>query len=106
MSETSSGPSYRATFLTILLLLLVGTGSTLFFLLVLGPFFVGAVVVIAGLVGIGWVNYLLWGRSFSRRMTEGPAVPEEPTQAAELTPPEANGGARRSSNPGRRFRDW
>src|SRR5689334_23060596 len=60
----------RETFLAVLLGL-VGAAAVLFFLvLVTGGLLIWIVAGVAGVAALGVVNYVLWGRSFSRA-TEG-----------------------------------
>jgi hypothetical protein len=77
--------SARATFLGILLALLGGAGMVVFAVVILSPFMalvVGAVVVVALMVGFGYLHYWLWGRSMVQQ-TAGEREEEEMRAAAE-----------------------
>jgi hypothetical protein len=67
LDQRSSPP--RNTFLAIVLSLLVVGGFSVFFMIITGGFFIYMLGVIAGVVALGYVNYLLWGRSLSREVT-------------------------------------
>ena len=62
-------PPPRNTLLAIVLSVLVVGGFTVFFMVITGGFFIYMLGVIAGIVVLGYVNYLLWGRSLSQEVT-------------------------------------
>jgi hypothetical protein len=63
----------RENFLTIFLTLLGGVGFLLFLIAVSGGFFFYVVVAVAAIGCVGYLHYLLWGRS----MAEGTAGERE-----------------------------
>jgi hypothetical protein len=59
----------RDAFLAVFLSLLVAGGFFVFLMVLTGGFFLYVLAVVGGIVVLGYVNYLLWGRSLSRDVT-------------------------------------
>jgi hypothetical protein len=64
-----SSPPPRNTLLAVVLSLLVVAGFSVFLMIITGGFFIYVLAVIGGIVVLGYLNYLLWGRSLSREVT-------------------------------------
>ena len=60
----------RETFLTLCLAVVAACFVALYFLLVAGQMFLALLVVLAGLAGLGCLQYLVWGRPMNRAAEE------------------------------------
>lgn len=63
-------PSQRQTFLTIFLAMLLAAGFLVMLTLVTLGWLLYALVVVGGVVGMGWFHYWLWGRSMSEQVAQ------------------------------------
>jgi hypothetical protein len=71
MSEADDEPDDRqfrgrAAFLAVVLSVFFGGGAVIFLIFLTGGFFLDVLVIVSGLVLLGLVHYLLWGRGFDR----------------------------------------
>jgi len=66
--EAPPQSSPRGNFLALFLVTFAAVGFLVFLILISGGLFLDMIVVGGGVVALGFVNYLLWGRSFNRTM--------------------------------------
>lgn len=70
--------SQRQVFLAIFLTGLAAGGFGVLLVIISGGLLLYALAVVAGIIVLGYVNYLLWGRSMSREVTEEQQHEEAP----------------------------
>ena len=64
-------PRWRETFLVLFLTMSLGLAGTLFAWMITGRFFVAMLAVVAGLIVLGFLQYLIWGWPIQRNKAPG-----------------------------------
>ncbi len=80
MNHPPTVPRRRETFLALVLAVALASMVTLFFLLVSGQYFFAVLAVLGGLLLLGCLQYLLWGRPMGRKETH--PMPRNPRAEA------------------------